>query len=189
MREEIPALPVLTPLVVLTVALLAVRLHRRGGLTLLRAATVTALAVYVAGVLAHTMFPIPLGPDDDAAPWYVWINLVPFLDIADDPIGLTLNVLLFVPLGALVPLVSGRMGLGRTVLTGFLASLGIEVLQFVADLLFSIRRVADVDDLIANTAGVLIGYAVFRALCSIPVLKRLAQRAAWPRRSTAPLIS
>ena len=73
------------------------------------------------------------------------------------PQGSWLNVLLFVPLGVLLPLVwPARYKLGRTLLTGFSFSLLIEVSQ-----LFN-NRVTDMDDLICNTLGAVAGYLMFR---------------------------
>jgi hypothetical protein len=46
-------------------------------------------------------------------------------------------------------------------------------------------RVADVDDLIGNTVGTLLGYAVFALLVTIPAVAGLAARAAWTPPPTA----
>jgi glycopeptide antibiotics resistance protein len=66
------------------------------------------------------------------------------------------NVAAFMPLGVLVPLARGaRTSVRRVVLTGAGLSLAIEAAQFASG-----RRVADVDDVLLNTAGTLLGYGV-----------------------------
>lgn len=66
-----------------------------------------------------------------------------------------LNIIMFMPLGFLLPLIwkSFRNGVGVLV-TGVGFSLAIEIAQ-----LFN-RRLTDVDDLIMNTMGTLIGFII-----------------------------
>lgn len=78
------------------------------------------------------------------------INLVPFDSLG---IGFVLNIIMCMPLGFLLPLLwKGCRKCGRTVLIGLIFSLLIEITQ-----LFN-WRASDVDDLMANTCGALIGY-------------------------------
>jgi len=70
-------------------------------------------------------------------------------------LNLLANILLFVPLGFLLPqMTRGFTGLRKTMMFGLATSLAIEILQFF------IGRSADVDDVILNVLGVCIGYAV-----------------------------
>lgn len=81
------------------------------------------------------------------------INLVPFIDITTNFHQYALNVLLFVPVGFLLPMLWERFQKKHvTFLCGFLLSLFIEILQ-----LFN-NRVTDIDDLLMNTAGTIVGY-------------------------------
>ena len=88
------------------------------------------------------------------------INLRPFS--SEGFATYILNVIMFMPLGFLLPLIWRRYRkMGRTVLTGFCMSLSIELLQ-----LFCLR-VTDVDDLTMNTLGTAVGFCcwiVFRCL-------------------------
>jgi len=68
------------------------------------------------------------------------------------------NVLMFVPMGMLLPLLWQRAGFWKTTTMGLAASLMIELGQPV------FGRSFDVDDLIANTAGVLAGYLMYYIL-------------------------
>lgn len=81
------------------------------------------------------------------------LSLVPFAGFFRDIEGHVLNVLLFVPLGLLVPMVSGaRPGALRMALMAAATSVAIEASQLLNS------RVTDVDDLLMNVIGALLGY-------------------------------
>lgn len=72
------------------------------------------------------------------------------------------NVALFLPLGVLLPLVSNRLRLLKRVLVVALClSLSIEAIQFVLRFLGNPRAV-DIDDVILNTMGGCLGFAVYK---------------------------
>lgn len=82
------------------------------------------------------------------------INLIPF----QSGVGLLniLNIIMFAPLGFLLPLIWEQCRkLWSTALLGFQFSLMIELLQ-----LFN-RRATDIDDLLMNTVGTLIGFLIW----------------------------
>lgn len=116
-----------------------------------------AFVIYLCGAFhftgAGTLFDLMrLGIGDGAAQ----VNFVPFLQ-GIDPVDSLLNVLLFVPFGLLVPLCwPGMRGAGRMVGGGLAFSALIELSQ-----LFN-HRCTDVDDLLLNGLGALIGYGLYR---------------------------
>ncbi len=68
-----------------------------------------------------------------------------------------LNILLFVPFGLMLPMLSERFrSLWLTTLTGFIFSAGIETMQYITG-----RGLTEVDDVINNTAGALVGYILY----------------------------
>ena len=74
------------------------------------------------------------------------------------------NIALFLPLGILLPLVSDRFrSFKRVLLVGFCLSLTIEVIQFVSRF-FGIPRTVDIDDVILNTLGGCLGFALYKFL-------------------------
>lgn len=88
-------------------------------------------------------------------------NLIPLIDIVNSPIdyirNTILNILLFVPLGVLLPIMWKEFRSARCIaLTGLSLSLFIEILQIFT------FRLTDVDDLITNTAGAVAGYYLSR---------------------------
>jgi len=67
------------------------------------------------------------------------------------------NIAGFIPLGVLLPLVSRRLRKGwKVILATFAISLGFEFTQLVTGL-----GIFDVDDLMLNTLGGLLGYSIF----------------------------
>ncbi|WP_366923105.1 VanZ family protein [Metallumcola ferriviriculae] len=114
---------------------------------------------------------------------YPPFNLVPFRTIYDFIIrynhmnfdiwfyNLFGNIILFLPLGFMLPLISGKLGdmkLRTVVKISALASLTIEILQLVAFV-----GIFDVDDIILNLLGAVLGYYMFKlAAKGVNVLKQ-----------------
>ena len=80
------------------------------------------------------------------------------------------NVLIFLPFGFFETMASRRTSFWGTLMDGFLVSLLVEAFQFVS----KVGRF-DVDDLILNTAGVIIGYLLF-LICGTMRRKHGAKR-------------
>lgn len=85
------------------------------------------------------------------------INLVPFAYMFSDYRNSLLNVLLFVPLGFLLPVLWKRFcPLLWTGLFGLSFSLSIELLQLLT------LRATDINDLMTNTTGTILGWLLGR---------------------------
>lgn len=87
------------------------------------------------------------------------LNLIPLVDIVNSPLEYTkntiLNIILFIPLGFLVPAIWKNYRSIKTIFfMGLAISISIEILQ-----LFTFR-LTDIDDLITNTTGTVIGYYI-----------------------------
>lgn len=78
-----------------------------------------------------------------------------------------LNVLLYMPLGYLLPLAFPRMKGRHVVLTGFLCSLATELLQLILRIGWF-----EVDDLINNTLGCALGWLLYMLLCRRAVFRK-----------------
>ena len=90
------------------------------------------------------------------------LTLMPFIPMVTDNKNTILNVFLFVPLGIMLPFLWKRYStLKDTVFFGLGMSLSIEVLQILT------YRATDVNDIIANTIGVVLGYYIFRGTSRI----------------------
>ena len=85
------------------------------------------------------------------------------------------NILLLLPLGFFLPTLWSKFrSFKRTVLIGILGSLSIETAQYIlAYLGLSSGRASDIDDVILNSIGVIIGYMVFQAIsCGIKCFRK-----------------
>jgi glycopeptide antibiotics resistance protein len=127
-----------------------------------RLVTTTTTVLYALSVAAITVFPIHRRPPDYWAgePWWTVIHWIPF--VVDAP-SFVLNIVMFVPFGVLVPLLWRRLDSWPR-LTGcaLAASATIELTQFVLGVTLGSRRTVDINDLIANTAGALLGLLMLR---------------------------
>ena len=96
-------------------------------------------------------------------------NFIPLRGMLTDITNSYLNVLLFIPLGIFVPcLWPEYRSMMKTVGLGLMTSLGIEILQ-----IFTFRA-TDINDVITNVAGTMIGYLTGRLIIKrIPQLDRL----------------
>lgn len=75
------------------------------------------------------------------------------------------NIVLFVPLGFLLPALSAsRRRLGATVVTAIMASVGIEMIQLAMLLTMTSQRAVDVDDVILNVTGAVLGHLVWQGI-------------------------
>ncbi|MBR5336759.1 MAG: VanZ family protein [Lachnospiraceae bacterium] len=96
-----------------------------------------------------------------------WLNLDPFTFIHQRYDGWQINIIgnvtMFIPVGIILPVCFKKLdNVAKVTLAGFGMSLFIELSQFLF-----YDRGTDVDDLILNTAGVLIGavlYFIFRRI-------------------------
>ncbi len=84
-------------------------------------------------------------------------NLIPLIDIFNSPFAYIkntiLNIILFMPLGFLLPVIWKKYrSVKKTVFMGFAISVIIELLQIFT------FRLTDIDDLITNTLGTFLGY-------------------------------
>jgi glycopeptide antibiotics resistance protein len=101
------------------------------------------------GIITHKGLDFPQGE----------VNLIPFRWITEGIRPYIENILLFIPLGFILPFIWKKYEvLWKTILSGITFSLIIELSQ-----LFN-RRVTDIDDLLMNTLGGVIGWVIFRLL-------------------------
>jgi glycopeptide antibiotics resistance protein len=119
----------------------------------------TLLAIYILFLFDIALFRFPASNPEP--------NLVPFRTISEDwqvggkefVVNFLGNLVAFMPMGIVPPLVrTRRTRAWQVALFSLVLSLTIEGGQYASG-----RRVADVDDLILNTLGGLLGYALVGA--------------------------
>jgi glycopeptide antibiotics resistance protein len=122
----------------------------------------TTLFLYAVAVIAVTVFPIRPHPASYWAgePWWTMIHWIP--GDVDAPSSV-LNVIMFVPYGVLVPLVwRAADAVRKLALLAALSSTAIELTQLVLGVTVGSRRTVDINDVLANTAGALLGLLILR---------------------------
>jgi glycopeptide antibiotics resistance protein len=131
--------------------------------------------LYAGGVVGVTVFPIhPRPPSYWAEPWWGVFHWIP--GDVDGP-SFVLNVIMFIPYGVLAPLLwRATDSVRRMARLALLSSAGIETVQFVLGVWPGSRRTVDVNDLIANTGGALIGLLLLRLALPYPSQREQVRR-------------
>ncbi len=137
--------------------------------------TLISLGIYILSVVALTTFPIEinLGMYKNQSPWYSRINPIPILTI--DMATFILNIIMLVPFGVYQWLVvkQNKLSWELVALRSFLFSLTIEVLQLLLYITLNSGRSVDINDLIANTLGGILGYYAIRLVSKNTYFKDL----------------
>lgn len=171
--------------VVLITAVLMVR--RRASFT--RTLAALAMTGYALVVVSATLFPLPIDAGAIASRKAIVgfsYNLIPLETVRDSLTGprgsgtvnlLIGNLLLLAPLTFLGAVLWPRLrSWRRALLLGFSVSLSIELLQLTISAVLGFSyKIFDIDDLVLNTVGALIGYAVFVVLQALTVRLRRQQ--------------
>ena len=102
----------------------------------------------------------------------LWINLVPIVHLFDVydgwKINIIGNIMMFIPVGLTLPFCFKQLDtIGKTVLVGVGFPLFIEITQ-----LPFYGRCSDVDDLILNTTGILIGAVIYFGIKRLTIRKK-----------------
>ncbi|MBF4629615.1 VanZ family protein [Clavibacter michiganensis subsp. phaseoli] len=176
-------MPVALVIGVIAFAIQLVLLLRSRRFTWPRATVAAAIAVYAAGIFANTVLPIYLNRPPQVEPWTPGLALIPFYDY--EVMDAVTNVIVFAPLGIMIPLLMRRPSWWKVLLTAAAVSLTIELLQIVTDGLFGGGHIADVNDFLWNTVGGAVGYAIFVLVSRTPGLSRLVNVFRWHPTATA----
>lgn len=136
-----------------------------------------AFYFYILLVITVTFFPLVISVNRRSEPC---MNIVPVFntikDIYEVPIGMESymvrfwiknilgNILLLLPLGIFIPMFFKRLrSFKSTVITCALVSLSIEVVQYIS-MYFGNFRSCDIDDIILNTLGGMIGFIIYKVI-------------------------
>ncbi|WP_163652199.1 VanZ family protein [Listeria sp. PSOL-1] len=145
----------------------------------------TCLYVYSCGVIKYTLFPVLISSqllkdraEDITGPFF---NLIPFHTIneifsirinIESIMQIVLNIVLFVPLGILLPLCFNKISWKTVFLIGLSTSICIELIQLMQNIIYQAPfKFTDIDDIMLNVFGNVIGYVLF--LTCKPLFQRL----------------
>jgi len=126
-------------------------------------------------VLMITLYPLPM--TKMKVPGAKGVNFIPFENMLKEISGIPGkraflkshvleniigNIFLFVPFGIFLPIVSSRFrSFGKVLLFGLFLSVSIEFFQSISREL-GVYRSVDVDDVILNAFGIILGFIVFK---------------------------
>jgi glycopeptide antibiotics resistance protein len=146
------------------------------------AALWVAAVSWAFAIAAFSFFPFPLPPYSPSTtagrpfehPPNLWLSQVPFHTISKATAGSGTNlayaignVAAYVPLGVLVWLLRPGARILHAVAAGMLISGSVELLQLAISLAVGFPfRVADIDDVLLNVLGTVLGYLVVRGLAT-----------------------
>lgn len=137
-----------------------------------------ALSAYIA-FISWRLFFYAYGSNNRVEMEGIRYNLIPFRTIMNylqnsGQIDFTIwiynlagNIVAFMPLGFLIPFAVRGMKAGKTYLVAFALILSAEIMQLI-----SRRGVFDIDDLILNMLGCLLGYSIYRLIGIISYSRR-----------------
>lgn len=123
--------------------------------------TIISLLIYLVAILWLCLTPATF--QIESAPKILFyfhgipFNVIPLQGFSPE---FFLNIVMTLPFGVFIYLINPQTPFERASLAGFLLSAFIECNQFIGDFLFQIGRFADIDDLITNTLGTMIGFAI-----------------------------
>jgi len=163
----VPATVTVVPVTLVAVVLVALRSRRVGadpGTILWRASFVA----YLGALIAVTFFPFVIDLDAPPdSPWRPMVNLDALSSLHLR--SFWLNIVMTVPLGAYLtgrrPAgLRRRRGIVPVAAIALVASVSVELLQLVLHLTIGGNRATDIDDVIANTSGAVVGAVLWRAV-------------------------
>jgi len=129
---------------------------------------------YILCVIHLVFFPIDvnIGIYANQTKWYNTINFIPVLTI--DLFTFVLNIIMFVPLGMYLLFIGRKNDTVKQIAkTGFILSIAIEIIQMIIRIMLGSGRSSDINDLLANTIGAIVGYLIIKKLYRIKKVKNV----------------
>jgi len=170
----------------------AVTIHKnrsKGQFSIKREVVLNLFFIYILCFIAITLLPLMIKWNGERG--MVSINLVPVFNTITDITRVTVpaemhnymikfwiknifgNMLLLFPFGLLLPLLWKKFqNAGNTLLISFLFSFSIESIQLLSSYIGN-RRSFDIDDILLNTFGALVGYIFYRKIVLKLINKQL----------------
>jgi glycopeptide antibiotics resistance protein len=141
---------------------LAAKIPRETRKATVKAICLAVFVIYILVVLNLTLFRVGVYYDKRQLNLSLFVDLIYIYKYVGKWQFIRLflgNIGWFVPFGMLLPVLLKRGNAFKVVALGFLFSLSIEILQFIFR-----KGIAELDDLILNTLGAMIGYLLYKLL-------------------------
>lgn len=155
--------------------IVAFRLKRKKEITNIYLLFFAIFYIYIVGVLSVTIFPIPIDPFmkevmQNETTFLKSIILVPFIFNNPGYISnpqMILNIILSVPFGFGISYVK-NINSRKLIIYGLSFGIAIETLQMIISMMLGfVYRVVDINDVIFNCIGVVLGYLIFVMLSKL----------------------
>ena len=132
----------------------------------------SVFVIYVIIVIGYTLFPIVIRFGERFIYYQDFINYIPIISLIKIwAIDILLrnvfgNIALFIPMGVFLPILWDKFrSLKKCLLMAAILSFAIEIFQCIENILaISNMRICDIDDIILNSIGAIIGYFIFKLL-------------------------
>jgi glycopeptide antibiotics resistance protein len=143
-----------------------------------REVSINILFVYVLCLISITMFPLIINFEKSGN--WVSVNAIPVMGTVQDLVNITKdenmrgfmigfwlksivgNFILLLPLGVMLPILWDKFkSFKKTVLFAFGVTLTIEILQLLSSYIGNSGRAFDIDDIILNSLGSMLGFAIY----------------------------
>jgi len=169
---------VLVPVMLLGLLWLIIWVKRRKQkVTFAQFFVLITFGIYILSMISLVFFPIEvnIGRYANQTPWYNTINFIPILTI--DVKTFLLNVIMLIPFGMYVPfLKQTKTSVKEMAKLGFGLSLSFELVQLIIRVVLGNGRSTDINDLLANTAGAVIGLLIVRKLVKVKLIEGIIER-------------
>lgn len=135
-------------------------------------AVLLSFGIYLLCVIHFVFFPIDvnIGQYANQTPWFQTINFIPILTI--DITTFLLNIIMLIPFGMYIPFLNKHVDSVKQVAKlGLMMSLSLEIFQLLIRVTLGSGRSTDINDLLANTVGTVIGFFIIKVLWKTESLK------------------
>jgi len=143
-----------------------------------------SFGIYLLSMMHLVFFPIEvnLGEYRNLTRLYKAANFIPILTI--DVKTFVLNVIMLVPFGMYLPFLSRKIrSVKQAARLGFYVSLSFELTQLAIRVLLGSGRSTDINDLIANTSGAVIGFLLIRKVLEFSMAQSVFHRFSLEKRA------
>lgn len=129
-----------------------------------------AFIAYILALVSVTIFPISIGNNKTQFS-NIGYNLIPLssiLNLTSDKYTISFfikqvvgNIILFIPLGLYLSSIKKYFSFKKILLIGFIVSMGIEITQTITSYLGLNIKIVDIDDVVLNLLGIMVGFLMF----------------------------
>lgn len=165
---------VLMPIAIIAfIALIIWGKRQKGQVNLMQYMLLLTFGIYLLCMSHLVFFPIDvnLGKYANQIPWYRTINFIPILTI--DLKTFLLNIIMLIPFGMYLPFLGKTYTIKQIAKRGLVLSLSIELTQLLIRGTLGSGRSTDINDLLANTLGAVIGFLIVQSILKVQPIKHV----------------